>query len=81
LRGSRTIQSNRDAFRQHEAIGAYKDWHLAERVDPQKLLIVLLVVFLRVYDIQLETVRFSDGQDGGCTGVRLRKRVSPGVAA
>ena len=56
----RTVQSNRDTFSQHVAIRAHKNGHLAYRVELEKLLVVLLVVFICVNDIQVETVRFGD---------------------
>jgi hypothetical protein len=59
--GQRTVQRDGDAFGQHIAIRADKNGHLAQRVDLEKLLMVFLIVFVCVDDIQFEALRFRDG--------------------
>jgi len=58
---ARTVQSNGDAFGQHMAIRAYENRHLAQRVQLEQLLMVLLVILVCVDDVQLEALRFRDG--------------------
>jgi len=58
---ARTVQSNGDAFGQHMAVRAYENRHLAQRVQLEQLLMVLLVILVCVDDVQLEALRFRDG--------------------
>ncbi len=43
------------------AIRAYENRHLAQRVQLEQLLMVLLVILVCVDDVQLEALRFRDG--------------------
>jgi hypothetical protein len=58
--GTRTVQSDGNAFGQHGAICAYKNRHLAQRVYLEKFLIVFLIICVCVDDIQFEALRFGD---------------------
>lgn len=67
-----TVQRNGNALAQHVAIGAHKDGDLAEGVDLEQLLVVLgVLVFVCVDNVQLDAVGFGDGEDGCCSGVGL----------
>lgn len=57
---SRTVKSDGNAFGQNMAIRAYENRHLAQRVDLEELLIVLLVFFLGIDEVQFEAMRFRD---------------------
>lgn len=57
----RTVQSDWDAFRQDIAVRANENRHLSQRIYLEKLLVVFLVIFIGIDDVQLEAMRFCDG--------------------
>lgn len=70
---SRTVQSDGNAFGQNMAIRAYENRHLAQRVDLEELLIVLLVFFLGIDEVQFEAMRFRDSEDGCGSRIGLNR--------
>jgi len=66
-----TVQSNGDAFRQHMAIRADENRHLAQRVQLQQLFVILFVLLVCIHDVQLQALRFRDGERGGGARVGL----------
>lgn len=75
-RGARTVERDGDAFRQDVAVRADEDGHLAQRVQLQQLGMVLRAVLVGVDNVQLQALRFRDGERGGGARVGLDRRIS-----
>lgn len=71
-----TVQGDGNAFREDVAIGSNEDGDLAQGIHPEQPLVAFLVLLIMDDDVQFDTLRFGNGEDGSGPRIRLQKAVN-----